>query len=74
MTTMDKAFNLFMISAMILIGLLLVVMIIGVVIESNERSATREACTELGGIPFREYRGGIICLDKSIVKTPSLTP
>ncbi len=67
---MDKAFNLFMISAMILLGLLLVLMIVGAVKVSNERAATREACTELGGIPFREYRGGIICLDKSIVKQP----
>ncbi len=67
---MDRALNIFMSSAMTLLGLLLVFMIFAAVKESNERAATREACTELGGIPFREYRGGIICLDKSIVKTP----
>jgi hypothetical protein len=70
MITMDKALNIFMISAMTLLGLLLIFMIVVAVKVSNEREATREACTELGGIPFREYRGGIICLDKSIVKIP----
>jgi hypothetical protein len=71
---MDKAFNLFINSAMIVLAILFVLMIVSTVMVDNERAATSEACTMLGGIPLKEYSGGIICLDKNAIKTPSLTP
>ena len=71
---MDKAFNLFINTAMIVLAILFVLMIVSTVMVDNERTATGEACTMLGGVPLKEYNGEIICLDKSVIKNQSLTP
>lgn len=48
---------------------LVVAMVVATVFNYMERSAARDACVTLGGVPVSDMNS-IVCLEKSVVKTP----
>lgn len=66
----DKLMDFFGYSVIVLGVVFVTTMSITAIYSDGRNSAAAEACLTLGGAPVGAYPSGIVCLDKSAVKTP----